>query len=198
MELGQLSVQAQPFFQRFGGQMTREGDEFHVSRGGHNYRFRPGDRDWYFDNDRRTFRYPPYLFNDEMFLDPDDFIPLFGGSYYCTDPYTCGYAEFPGQWLGPGDVRIDNPKAGATLHRNEVVVQGYANPGRTVQLTVYLHGADKSDSQLVYQGSTQSTPSGYYSALVPLSGTGRYELLVRVINDMGGVEAEEDRWFKEK
>jgi hypothetical protein len=207
---GHMTIPAQTFFSRFGGNFERRGDEYWGRHGGHEYRFRPGDRTWYYDNDRRTSSIAPFLLGGLLYLAADDLVPAFGGRYYCNNPYDCGYADFPssvyggyntgyntpygGTYTAP-QVRIDQPQAGARINTGFVTVTGRTNTGADLRLALYRH--DGGGGQLVYETGVDVGQNGYYRSRVPLFGSAQYELRVSVVDRNGRVAAQEDRWFKQ-
>lgn len=187
-------VPARPFFREFGADLSVQDKVYRVQRGADRYRFRHGTNVYYYNDQRRYFPGAPYVYGGRLYVPPEPFLNDWGWrTRYYGDRYEVSH---PTYWMGPGELRLTSPREGATVRDNEVFVAGYASPLRDLRILLYYYPeGDRRGGRLVYETPLRSESSGRYDVRLPVDRDGRYRVIVQLLNDAGGIAAEEINWF---
>lgn len=192
---GNTYMPARPLARELGGDIEKRGDDYYMRHQGREFRFRPGSRVYYYDDEPRYFPGAPFLRSGQLFL-PGVILGALGARYYYDD---YGYDHYwlgdRDTWMGPGQLSLHNPRNGGRFTGDAFAVDGYASPLRDVRVLVYRR-ADRGygysyGNQLVYSTMLRAGRRGDFYARIPFYGDGVYRIVVQVLNDYGGIEAEQ-------
>jgi hypothetical protein len=196
--------------------VDRNQDWYVVQRGGHELRYRPNERLYYYGGQPRYFTTAPYEQDGNVFLALAEIAALFGGSYnydsqyydsQYIDPYYGGQGQpgygygqgqpgyeygqgQPGYGYGRNQLRLLYPSANSYANgRNQVVVQGYAPPNMPVRLGVRQTTSFLifSTTNMVYSGTTRTNRNGMFSVPIWVRKAGQYKVTVDLLDGYGRI-----------
>lgn len=194
---GECLVPAAPFFRSLGGDMTCTEDGYCVDYGGHRYRFWSGKVKFQYDQAERELPCAPVMREGQLYVPPEPFVTDRGGRFYRDRGNW--RIEVPAAWTGTAGVRIDTPLPGSVLRSNYVIVDGYATPGRTLQVILYWYAPyEPARGRIIGVMPLRVQANGYYQARLALAGNGHYRAVVQLVDDRGGVEEELATVFQSK
>ena len=188
---GQVMAPARPLFKQFGANIEKKGDWYSARRGGHEYRFRPGSRVWYDNDQPRYFRVAPYERNGALLLSALDLVAALGGRYDWDDRY-----QRANIWYGPVppsaaytvpvvQLQVLSPKSFGRVSARAMTVEGFATP--YADLRILLYRATPGGDLLVFDTPARVSGTGQFAMRLPMFGPGTYRIYTQLLDPAGRI-----------
>lgn len=212
----ELTVPAKEFFQKVGAEEVEEKGwvppgsrdpdrdrdiKWRVARReGHEIRWRPGERLFYYDRQPRYFSVAPYDWDDRWYIPLAQIIGLLGGGYnYYYPPYRYGYGGVTlceaGYCPAYGEIRLTYPYEQQALYGGRVPVQGYAPPGTLVHVQIDEDVPWPYGRREILDRTVRASRSGFFATEVWVPRYGSYLVRVESVDPYGGIIAQKTRRF---